>query len=62
MPKLIAAAIQLATAKFLSRKSVSGSRGSGWKRSQKRKTRMMTTPPTITSGIVIPYEAISPQL
>ena len=35
-------------------KSDSGSSGSGWKRSQKRNTTMVTTPPTINSGMVMP--------
>ena len=54
MPKLIAAAIQLATAKFLFRNSESGMRGSAWNRSQTMKTARSKTPPMMTPGIVIP--------
>ena len=54
MPKLIAAAIQLATAKLRSAKSESGTSGSAWNRSQMMKTGMRTTPATMISGIVTP--------
>ena len=54
MPKLIAAAIQLATAKFRSAKSDNGSRGSVWNRSQMRNRTIRTTPAPMTSGMVTP--------
>ena len=54
MPKLIAAAIQLATAKLRSAKSDSGTRGSAWYRSQTTKTTIKATPAAMISGIVTP--------
>ena len=62
IPKAIDAAIQLATAKFRSSKSDSGTSGSAWKRSQITNSTSSTAPRPITSGMVTTYEPISPQL
>ena len=52
MPKLMAAAIQLATVKLRSANSDSGTSGSAWYRSQMMKRITSTTPAPMTSGIV----------
>src|SRR5438876_1989849 len=62
MPKLIAAAIQLATVKLRSANSDSGASGSAWKRSQMTNRTISTTPAPMSSGIVIGYDSIWPQL
>ena len=62
MPKLIAAAIQLATVKLRSANSDSGTSGSAWKRSQMTNRTISTTPAPMSSGIVIGYDSIWPQL
>ena len=53
MPKLIAAAIQLATEKLRSRKRSRGTSGSFWYRSHITNKIIRTTPKPMTSGIVI---------
>ncbi len=62
IPKAIAAAIQLVTAKLRSSKRESGTNGSAWYRSQITNSTSSTTPAPMTSGIVITYAPISPQL
>ena len=54
MPKLMAAAIQLATAKLRSAKSDRGTSGSDWNRSQTMNTTIRTDAATMISGIVTP--------
>ena len=53
MPKLIAAAIQFATAKLRFLKRDSGIRGSDWNRSQMMKMTRSAAPPAMSSGMVI---------
>ena len=53
MPKLMAAAIQLAIAKLRSANSDSGTSGSAWKRSQITNRTMSATPAPMTSGMVM---------
>ena len=62
MPKLIAAAIQFATAKLRSANSESGTSGSVWKRSQTANRTISATPRPMTSGMVIAEDSIWPQL